>query len=113
MLLVISLLAAFSGFTAICVSMKKHQRNIWKSPLGRWSVLALRAVGCVSLALSWAACAGAWGPGMGTVAWVCCLGLAPIALVFPLAYAPRPSAIAGGVAGALAGWMALIAIALR
>ncbi|MEO6080664.1 MAG: DUF3325 domain-containing protein [Steroidobacteraceae bacterium] len=102
MLIVVSLLAAFSGFSAICVSMRKHQREVWKKPLDRRSVVALRLAGCALLALAWWPCAAIWGLGMGTVAWVCCVGLAPIALVFPLAYAPKPSALAGGVAGALA-----------
>ena len=109
MLPMISLLAAFSGFTAICASMKKHQRDIWKHPLGRRSALGLRVVGYGLIALAWAPCATLWGAGMGTVAWVCCVGLAPIALVFPLAYAPKRSAIAGGLAGVLAGCMSFIA----
>ena len=106
----IALLAAFAGFTAICVSMKKHQRELWKSPLKRRSVLALRIAGTLLLALSWAACAAVWGAGMGTVAWVCSVGLVPIALVFPLAYAPRQCAVAGGLAGVLAGCLSLVAL---
>ena len=109
MLPVISLLAALSGFTAICVSMKKHQRGVWKRPLGRRAVLALRVAGSVLLALSWVPCSALWGAGMGTVAWVCCVGIAPLVLVFPFAYAPRQSAFAGGLAGVLAGCMSLIA----
>jgi amino acid transporter len=110
MLISIALLAAFSGFTAICFSMVKHQRDLWKRPLRRQLVLALRIAGTLLLALSWAACAAIWGPGMGTVGWVCCVGLAPIALVFPLAYAPKQCAYAGGLAGALAGCLSLIAL---
>lgn len=110
MLLVISLLAAFSGFTAICVSTRKHQRGVWKDPLGRRSALALRVLGSALLALSWAACWVVWGAGMGTVAWACCTGLAPIALVFPLAYAPKQCAYAGGAAGVLAGGLFIVAL---
>ena len=109
MLPLISLLAALSGFTAICVSIKKHQRGVWKRPLGRLAVLALRVAGTVLLALSWAPCSVQWGAGMGTVAWVCCVGIAPIVLVCSFAYAPRLSAFAGGLAGALAGCLSLIA----
>jgi hypothetical protein len=110
MLLSIALLATFAGFTAICFATVKRQRDIWKRPLGRQSVLALRLAGILLLSLAWAACAAIWGPGMGTVAWVCCVGFVPIALVFPLAYAPRQCAFAGGLAGALAGCMSLIAL---
>ncbi len=110
MLLSIVLLAAFSGFTAICFATVKHQRDIWKRPLRRQSVLALRVVGMLLLALSWVACAAIWGPGMGTVAWVCAVGFVPIALVFPLAYAPKQCAVAGGLAGVLAGCISLIAL---
>jgi hypothetical protein len=109
----VALFAAFAGFTAICFSMKRHQRDLWKQPLPRRSVLALRYGGSLLLALSWAACAAVWGAGMGSVAWVCSVGLVPIALVFPLAYAPWRCVYAGGFAGVLSVCLSVVAFALQ
>jgi len=110
MLFLIALLAAFAGFTGICVSMAKHQREVWKEPLERHAILALRVSGAASLLLAWAISCRSWGLGMGTVAWVCLIGLAPLILVFGFAYRPKLTIYAAGLSVMAAVTLSLAAV---
>ena len=83
------LLAAFSGFAAICAGSKRHYAQVFGRPITPRPALMLKLAGSVLLAIAWAACAYCWGAGIGTVAWVCVLPMAATAVVACLTYSPR------------------------
>jgi hypothetical protein len=100
------LLAAFAGFAAICAGTRRHAAQVFGRPIAPRTALALKMAGGGLLAIAWAACAFCWGAGMGTVAWVCVLPVAAIAVVACLTYSPRSLLRKGGV-GAAAATLAL------
>ena len=97
-----ALLCAYAGFAALCAITARNVPLVWTTPPSQSAVKALRAAGFLLLALAWIPCYLYWDVPMGTAAWVMALAASGFALVFPFAYAPKRSVLAGGVAAPLA-----------
>jgi hypothetical protein len=86
-----SLLCAYAGFAALCAITARNVPLVWPKPPSQGVTRALRAAGFLLLALAWVPCYLHWDVPMGTAAWV-----------MILAYAPKRSVLAGGIAAPLA-----------
>ena len=109
----IFLLAAFAGFAAICAGTKRHYGQVFGRPITPGRGPMLRIAGGALLAIAWAACAYCWGAGMGTVAWVCVLPVAAVAVVACLTYSPRALLRKGGVGAAVATLVLSLALVVK
>jgi hypothetical protein len=98
MLTALALSLAYAGFTALCLAMHRHHRQVWHRDASRQSRAVFRIAGVSCLALSLPVCVAVWGGAIGTVAWFGVLTLAGSALGFLLPYAPRAAAALGAVA---------------
>lgn len=85
---------AYSGFTAICLSMDKHHRQVWRRPVERAIANVLRASGFVLLAAALVVCTASFPGSLGIVVWLGLLTAAGVPLVIVLPYAPRAAAAA-------------------
>ncbi|SDM75216.1 Protein of unknown function [Methylobacterium phyllostachyos] len=86
--LALSLLLAFSGFSALALSLERHHRAVFRSPVPRSRRGGLRAVGSAGLALSFAAAVACAGWSFGPVQWVGSLTGSALAVVGLIAYRP-------------------------
>ena len=115
-LTIIALLAAFSGFAALCATTRRQMRQIWKTPPSPAEVRLIRIAGWLTLALALLPCLAWWSSGggdrwtrfMGFVAWACLLPIAALALTFLFTLAGRKVILAAAVAGGLAWTLSLV-----
>ena len=109
--LVLSLLLSFSGFAALALSLDRHHRAVFRTPMRGKPVGRLRAVGWAGLALSFAAAVASAGWSFGPVQWVGSLTASALAVVALLSYRPawlRAAALAALPLAALALPLALL-----
>jgi hypothetical protein len=94
---------AFGGFTALCLSMDRHQRDVFGRKLPSLPSRWLRILGWVVLGASLVTCTVGQGWALGTVLWCGVLTAAAGLLVLIISYAARIVAAAGilMLAGAL------------
>lgn len=112
MIHIAAFLFAFAGFTAICVSMAKHQIEAMGRKLDIREQNRIRVGGWVGLACAYACTVASGGWKFGTVAWVGTIILAAFILVVTLMpYRPRLAPRAG-VAAAVVGVMLAASAAL-
>jgi hypothetical protein len=84
----LTLLLAFSGFAAFALSLDRHHRAAFRTPVPRRRVGGLRAAGWSGLALAFAAAVGSSGWAFGPVQWVGSLTASALAVVALIAYRP-------------------------
>ena len=109
-LMIIAVLAAFSGFAALCATTRRQIRQIWKTPPSAGKLRLVRTLGWAMLALALAPCVAWWAsgggprwtPAMGIVAWTCLLPVAALALTLLFTFAGRRVILVATVAGGLA-----------
>ena len=114
-LMIIAMLAAFSGFAALCATTRRQIRQIWKTPPSAAKLRLVRLCGWLTLALALAPCIAwwtsgggdRWTPFMGFVAWTCLLPIAALALTLLFTFAGRKVILAAAVAGGVAWTMTL------
>jgi hypothetical protein len=82
-------LAALAGFTALCLAMPRHHRQLRKTAPRRRTQWLLRSTGAAGLALALLFSGQAWGWSIGPVAWLGLLTLAGLTLAFLLPLAER------------------------
>jgi hypothetical protein len=70
------------GLAALCLGMEKHYREYFPSPASRRRLRVLRALGWLSLALSFSACVTGEGGQIGPLLWVGWLSVIGLAFVF-------------------------------
>lgn len=87
--LLLSLLLGFSGFAALALSLDRHHRAVFLSPVPRRRVPGLRAAGWAGLALSFAAAVVCAGWSVGPVQWAGALTGSALLVVGLIAYRPR------------------------
>ena len=80
---------AVPGFAALCVSMKKCQRQIFDEPISDRKSRLYRAFGAVALtaALAWCIVAESWG--IGLVVFFGGATIAALAVIITLAVRPK------------------------
>ena len=101
----LSLLLGFSGFAALALSLDRHHRAAFRSPVPRRRVKSLRAAGWAGLVLSFAASVAASGWNFGPVQWIGSLTGSALAVVGLIAVRPawlRVAALAALPLAALA-----------
>lgn len=86
--LVLGLLLGFSGFSALALSLDRHHRAAFRTPVPKRRVGGLRAAGWAGLALSFAAAVAAGGWDFGPVQWVGSLTGSALLVVALMAYRP-------------------------
>lgn len=82
-------LLAYSGFTALCLAMNRHHRQLWHRPPSPQRAMLLRVVGAALLVGSLLASTAVAGVSRGLVAWFGILPLAVLVLVGLLPFWPR------------------------
>lgn len=97
--LVVSLLLAFSGFSALALSLDRHHRAVFHTPVSKNRRSGLRAAGWAGLGLSFAAAIASAGWSFGPVQWIGSLTGSALAVVALIAY--RPSALRAAALAAL------------
>lgn len=109
--LILSLLLAFSGFSALALSMDRHHRAVFRTPVFRSRIGGLRAAGWSGLGLSFAAAIASAGWSFGPVQWIGSLTGAALGVAALIAYRPtllRVAALAALPLAALTLPLALI-----
>ncbi len=101
----LALSLAYAGFTCLCLSMRRHHRQVWTGDASAAKLLGFRLAGWLCLVLSLSVCIGVWGWAVGLVVWFGVLTFVGSVLVFLLPYAPRTAAILAIVASALAAFV--------
>ncbi|MFT4267116.1 MAG: DUF3325 domain-containing protein [Xenophilus sp.] len=100
----LALALSYSGFTALCLAMEKHQLELYgKDRASPRRMRMLRALGWLLLAIAFGLCVGVRGWAIGPVQWLGALtaGAAVLAL-WLLPYLPKaivPAAFVAPVAG--------------
>lgn len=97
--LILSLLLAFSGFSALALSLDRHHRAVFRSPVSQARIGSLRAAGWSGLGLSFAAAITFAGWSFGPVQWIGALTGAALAVVALIAY--RPTSLRAAALAAL------------
>ncbi|MCJ2064038.1 DUF3325 domain-containing protein [Methylobacterium sp. J-088] len=95
--LILSLLLSFSGFSALALSLDRHHRAVFRTPVSRRRLRGLRAAGWLGLGLSCAAAIASAGWSFGPVQWIGSLTGSALAVVALIAYQPaalRTAAVA-------------------
>lgn len=105
--MLLALLLCYGGFSALCVSMDRHHRDLLgRTPTSRQRQL-LKALGWSLLALSMWPAVAASGWSLGLVDWCAALMASAMLLVWLLPYRPRLAlslAVAGLLCSPLALW---------
>lgn len=109
--LFLSLLIAFSGFSALALSLDRHHRAVFHAPVSRSRIGGLRAAGWSGLGLSFAAAVASAGWSFGPVQWIGSLTAAALAVVALIAFWPtalRTAALAALPLAVLTASLALL-----
>jgi Protein of unknown function (DUF3325) len=88
-----ALLLNLGGFACTVLSMPKHHREVFGTPLSRRAAQTWRMAGWVSLSIAIALCVINEGPAIGTVAWTGLLTVAALLVTMLLTYLPHAIAI--------------------
>ncbi len=86
---VLAIMLAYSGLTALSLAMHRHHRQLWQQPASPGMAFRLRCGGTALLLTSAVTCILDTNWSFGLVAWLGCLSVAALVLVFLLPYAPR------------------------
>lgn len=110
----LGLALAYAGMSCLSFAMDRHHEQLTRGrevPARRRT--ALRVVGVLLLAAAVVPCVMAWGPTVGSVAWLGFLsaGALPVALLLP--YRPRAVAWGAGSAAVAGGAGLVLALVLR
>ena len=85
-----ALTLSFSGMAGLALAMDRHHEQVTgRAEVPRTQRRVLRWVGSLLLALSLAACIGAWGATVGVTAWCGLLTAGGLLVGVLLTYAPR------------------------
>lgn len=85
-----ALMLSFSGMAGLALAMDRHHEQVTGSAeVPRTPRRVLRWAGSLLLALSLAACIGAWGATVGLTAWCGCLTAGGLLVGVLLTYCPR------------------------
>jgi len=97
------LLLAFAAAACGCVSIDKHGTAVFGGAQKSVVTACLRAASWMLAAASYASAIAIHGVGIGTIEWICLIGLAAIAVGVLVALRPRwlPPAGAAALAGAV------------
>jgi hypothetical protein len=98
------LLLAFSGFTALCAAMNKHQLALLGQRLSERQGGKLRVGGVVGLSVALILAMADQGPGFGSVYWTGAIMIAALALTLVIPYRPqwaRPGGLIAAGASAM------------
>lgn len=79
----------FAALSALCLSLDRHHREVFRSKPGPRRVVLLRTAGWVGLGLSLLLTGHVEGWSFGPVQWIGALTGAGLALVLLLSYRPR------------------------
>ena len=82
-------LLASSGMFGLCLGLERHHRQLLQRPPRAVLLRALRALGWLALAASFASCVASWGWAMGPVGWFGLVSLTGLALVMLSPYVMR------------------------
>ena len=102
----LALALSYSGFTALCLAMDKHQFDLYgKDHASARRMRELRVLGWLLLAVAFVLCVAAHGWAIGPVQWLGALTVAAVVLVlWLLPYRPKaivPVAVAAPIIGTL------------
>lgn len=86
--LILSLLLAFPGFSALALSLDRHHRAVFRTPVSRSRIRGLRAAGWLGLGLSFAAAVASSGWSFGPVQWIGSLTGSALAVVALIGFRP-------------------------
>jgi hypothetical protein len=86
--LALCLLLGFSAFSALALSLDRHHRAAFRTPVPERRASGLRAAGWAGLALSFAAAVAAGGWNFGPVQWIGSLTGSALLVVALTAYQP-------------------------
>jgi hypothetical protein len=106
-------LAAFAGFAALCASMLRHCTQVFGRKIAPRTALTLRIAAVALLAIAWMACVRCWGVAMGSMAWICILPVAAIAVVACLTWSPRNWLRVGGMGATAISLLLLLVMIVR
>ncbi|KQP55246.1 iron transporter [Methylobacterium sp. Leaf399] len=109
--LVLNLGLGFAALAALCLSLDRHHREVFRSRPGKRRVVALRLAGWVGIGLSLLLTGHVEGWDLGLVGWIGALTGAAVALVLLLSYRPRivyPAGAGAFLVGACAGLLLLL-----
>lgn len=98
------LLLAFSGFTALCASMTKHQLGLLGRRLDSRESISLRWGGGACLAAAFVLAIASQGAGFGSVYWTGAIMIAALVLTLLIPYRPkwaRPAGLIGAGSAAM------------
>jgi hypothetical protein len=84
----------YAGFTALCLAMGRHRRQLWHAIAAPPAVLALRIGGYSLLVLGLVACCASFPGSLGFVVWLGLLTAAATPLSLALPFAPRAAVTA-------------------
>lgn len=87
--LIASLLLAYTGMLSLCLGLERHYKQIWQRAPSALLRRLLRLGGWLALTGSFATSVLAWGWAMGPVGWFGLMSVAGITLVLLLPYAAR------------------------
>jgi phosphatidylglycerophosphate synthase len=89
MLFLLSFAMAYAAFTALCLSMQRHQRDVFGKALsGRWTI-GLRVVGHSLILAAYLPCMWQTVPSVAVVLWLGIVSAAALLLVAMLALKAR------------------------
>ena len=108
--LILSLLLSFSGLSALALSLDRHHRAVFRTPVSRRRLRGLRAAGWSGLGLSCAAAIASAGWSVGPVQWIGSLTGSALAVVALIAYRPTSLRAAALTALPLAALMLPLAL---
>ncbi|MEM9668740.1 MAG: DUF3325 domain-containing protein [Pseudomonadota bacterium] len=89
MILLIAVLLALPGFSALCISMKKHQRQVFNGPLPETMSQSYRRLGVALMALMVLWCMIMMGWSFGLVASCGVATVAALAVIITLTFRPQ------------------------
>lgn len=82
-------LLASSGMFGLCLGLERHHRQLLQRPPSAMLLRALRALGWLALAASFASSVTSWGWAIGPVGWFGLVSLTGLALVMLSPYVMR------------------------
>lgn len=85
----VPLALAYAGFAMLAAAMHRHQRDLWRQPIGDPARYLLRAAGTAGLLVSFAASIHVSGWSVGPVLWVGLLTAAALPVALVLTVRPR------------------------
>lgn len=88
-MIVLAFALSYAGFTALCLSLSRHYREVFDATPSQARTQLLRALGWAALALAFAVAIAASGWQVGAVLWIALLTAAAASNVLMLSYAPR------------------------